>query len=259
MRGKANSRHRQIDSAAKAAFIAGLRDGLCREDAAAAAGFSLTGFYGARARDPRFAAEWKDALSLPPAADRRAKAYADRGEVRICGANRRLLQRRRRRNVRFTAERREIYVIRLAETGDSVAAARAAGVHPSTARLHRRDDPDFDSACREALTIGYDFLETELVRMRLEAQTRLRAAIDRADPTRLPALLAEQGAEFDRIMKLLARIDRKPHRLATNFKPGSRHRAWTFEEAIVELDKALDALARKTGKPRPHELGEGRG
>jgi hypothetical protein len=53
MRGKRNSRHRQIDAAAKAAFLAGLREGPRREDAAAAAGFSLMGFYNARARDPR--------------------------------------------------------------------------------------------------------------------------------------------------------------------------------------------------------------
>jgi hypothetical protein len=37
MRGKANSRHRQIGAQAKAAFLAGLREGLRREDAAAAA------------------------------------------------------------------------------------------------------------------------------------------------------------------------------------------------------------------------------
>ena len=62
------------------------------------------------------AAEWSDALALPPAAERRALAYEKRGEVRISGANRRLLQRRRRRNVRFTAEHPALYrIIRQAE------------------------------------------------------------------------------------------------------------------------------------------------
>jgi hypothetical protein len=250
---------RQIDSVAKAAFIARLKEGLCREDAAAAAGFSLTGFYGARNRDPQFASDWKSALALPPAARRRDRAYEERGEVRIAPSNRRLLQRRRRRLVRFTAERREIYVTHLAETCDSVAAAQAAGVHPGTARYHRRIDPVFDSACCDALAQGYRFLETEIVRLRLEAQKRLRAALERADPAARPALLAEQGAEFDRIMKLLARFDRKARRPDSRFKPGGRRQAWTFERAIVELDKALDGLARKTGKPRPHERGEGQG
>lgn len=253
MRGKANSRHRQIDAAAKAAFLAGLREGLRREDSAAAAGFSLTGFYGARYRDPAFAADWKEVLALPPAAERRARSYEERGEVRIAAANRRLLQRRRRRHVRFDEGHREIYVAHLAETCDSVAAAEAAGVHPTTARLHRRMDPDFDSACCDALAEGYPRLEAELVRLRLRAQERLRAAIERAGPVPPPELLAEQGAEFDRIMKLLDRLDRKARRPEANFTPGGRRQAWTFERAIVQLDKALDALARKTGKPRPHE------
>ncbi|HEX8667609.1 MAG TPA: hypothetical protein VF727_04465, partial [Allosphingosinicella sp.] len=69
----------QIGAAAKAAFVAALRSGARREDAADAAGFSLTGFYGARRRDPAFAAEWKAALAASAATDRRARAYAQRG------------------------------------------------------------------------------------------------------------------------------------------------------------------------------------
>jgi hypothetical protein len=232
---------RQIDSGAKAAFLADLREGLCREDAAAAAGFSLTGFYGARRRDPSFGSDWEAALALPPAAERRARAYEERGEVRIASANRRILQRRRRRHVRFTAERRDIYVTRLAETCDSVAAAEAAGIHPSTARLHRRLDPAFDQVCREALAEGYVFLEAEAVRLRLAAQERLRAALDRADPVPSAPLLAEEGAEFDRIMKLLARFDRERRSGAVaTAAPGARRR--TFDQSLAELEKALAHL-----------------
>src|SRR5688500_17100841 len=105
MSGRTDKRPQpRIDAAAKALFLAKLREGLCREDAAAAAGFSLTGFYGARYRDAAFAADWKDALAMPPAAERRARVYEERGEVRIAPANRRLYQRRRRRNVRFDIE-----------------------------------------------------------------------------------------------------------------------------------------------------------
>jgi hypothetical protein len=233
---------RSLGPEAKAAFLAGLREGLCREDAAAAAGFSLTGFYGARRRDPVFAADWSDALALPPAAERRARAYEQRGEVRISGANRRLLQRRRRRHVRFTAERREIYVTRLAETCDSVAAAEAAGVHPSTARLHRRLDPGFDEVCGEALAEGYVFLETEIVRLRLAAQKRLRAAIDRAHPAPSETLLAEEAAEFDRIMKLLNRFDRKHRRPDARAARVGRRPALTFDQSLAALEKALDHL-----------------
>ncbi|HEX8624507.1 MAG TPA: hypothetical protein VF782_05445 [Allosphingosinicella sp.] len=238
---------RSIGPEAKALFLAGLREGLCREDAAAAAGFSLTGFYGARRRDPRFAAGWKDALALPPAAGRRALAYAERGEVRIASANRRLFQRRRRRNVRFDAERREIYIARFIDTGDRVAAASAAGVSPSTVDYHRRHDPAFAGIHREALALCYARLEVEAVRLCLAAQARLRAAMAAAGDSPPKALLAEAGAEFDRIMKLLARFDRKPRRPDSRFAPGGRRQLSTFEEAIEALDKRMDAL----GVPRP--------
>lgn len=256
MRGKANSRHRQIGSSAKAAFLTGLRNGLRREDAAAVAGFSLMGFYNARARDPVFAADWKSALALPPAAARRAQAYAERGEVRIAGANRRLLQ-RRRRLVRFDARRREIYIAHLVATGDTVAAAAEAGVSPSAVNYHRRRHRDFEQVHREALDSCYRRLETEAVRLSLAAQARLRAAMEAAGDSPPKALLEEQGAEFDRIMKLLARYDRKPRAPEANFKPGGRRQAWTFERAIAALDEAMDALARKTGKPLRRKRGVG--
>jgi hypothetical protein len=242
MRGSANSRHRQIDSAAKALFLAGLREGLCREDSAAAAGFSLTGFYGARRRDPGFAADWAAALALPPAAERRTLAYEQRGEVRITGANRRLLQRRRRRNVRFTAVRREAYLTHFIATGDRVAAAAAAGVSPATVDYHRRKDPVFAEACRQAWSESVVRLETEAVRLALAAQARLRQIVESAADAPHRPLLADEGAEFDRIMRLLDYRDRKPNRPASNFKPGSKHAPWSFERAIRALDKALDSF-----------------
>ncbi len=246
---------RRIDAAAKAAFLNGLREGLRREDAAAAAGFSLMGFYNARARDPEFAAEWKAALALPPAAERRARAYEERGEVRIAPANRRLFQRRRRRNVRFNSERRELYIAHFVATGDKVAAAAAAGVSRATVDYHIRHYPAFAEAHREALDLCYGRLETEAVRLRLAAQARLRAAIEAAGDSPPVALLEEEGAEFDRILKLLDRFDRKPRRPDSRFTPGGRRQRWTFNDAIILLDKRMDAL----GVPRralPREEGE---
>lgn len=161
---------RGIDAAAKAAFLAALRDGAPREDAAAAAGFSLTGFYGARRRDPAFAADWADALAQPAAATRRTKAYADRGEVRIASANHRVWQKRRRTHVRFTLERQEIFLEHFAATGDTRASAKAAGISESTVNLHRRIYPEFADLFREALAIALPRLEAEALRLRREAQ-----------------------------------------------------------------------------------------
>ncbi|HEX6376579.1 MAG TPA: hypothetical protein VFZ91_12765 [Allosphingosinicella sp.] len=117
-------------------------------------------------------------------------------------------------------------------------------------------DPVFDSACREALEQGYVLLHAEVLRQRLRAQKRLRAAIGRAGPVPPPALLAEQEAEFERIMKLLARHDRRQRRPDGRFKPGGRRQPWTFEDSIVALDKALDALG-VTRIPLPPEEGKG--
>lgn len=227
-----------IDAAAKARFLEALRDGARREDAAAAAGFSLTGFYGARRRDPAFAAAWKEALAAGPAAERRGRAYETRGEIRIAPANRRPLQRRRRRHVRFDADRQALFLAHFARNADTRAAAAEAGVCEATVDNHRRTDPAFAAAFEEALDSAYVRLEVELLRQRLAALARLRAAIEEADPPDAPAL-AETAAEFDRVLKLLARRDRKPRAPEGT---GTRRRVWSFEAAIALLAARLAAL-----------------
>jgi hypothetical protein len=230
---------RRIDEAAKAAFLAALRGGARREDAAEATGFSLMGFYGARSRDPVFKTAWAEALAAPAAAARRVRAYEERGEVRIAPANRRVFQRRRRRNVRFDSTAQAVYLAHFATCGDSRPAAAAAGVHVSTVRYHRRNHSAFAEADKQALAEAYESLEIESVRQRLAAQKQLRAAIEDAAPNPPPGLVADYGAEFDRTMKLLARLDRKPRRPDHH---GPRHGRWTFEQAIALLEKRMRAL-----------------
>jgi hypothetical protein len=59
-------------------------------------------------------------------------------------------------------------------------------------------------------------------------------------------------------MKLLDYFHRKPNRPATHYQPGSKHAPWSFERAIKDLDKALDALGdRRT--PFPPDVKGGRG
>lgn len=230
---------RRIDAAAKAQFLAALHRGERREDAAAGAGFSLTGFYAARYRDPAFAARWKEALADSAAAERRRAPRPEGGETRIVPVNRRLYQRRFMRQVRFDQRRREIFLAHFAWSADLTAAAVAAGVSESTVTYHRRTDPAFDSECREALDRAYLLLEAEALRQRLEAQRRLRAAMDASGPLTPPEDVAE---EFERVMKLLARWDRKPQRPQRDAAPGGPRRAWTFDAAIALLDSRLQAL-----------------
>jgi hypothetical protein len=276
--GDSRGPRRRIDEAAKAEFLAGLRRGESREDAALAAGFSLMGFYGARSRDRAFKAGWTEALVASAAAERRVRAYAERGErgergeIRIASANRRLYQRRRRRNVRFDAAAQAVFLTHFAATGDTKASAEAAGVSESTVHLHRRTDPAFAEAYAQALADAYVRLEAEALRRRLEAQAKLRAAIEAACPERsrgaggvLPPALApcphcgqraDEGAEFDRAMKLLARWDRKPRRPDSRFTPGGRRRRRTFDEAIVLLERKLRALGVRIPAPPPDGEGD---
>ena len=65
-----------------------------------------------------------------------------------------------------------------------------------------------------------------------------------------PPPRSPRGVEFDRIMKLLARWDRKPRRPGSRFTPGRRQR-WTFEETIVLLDKKLRAIGARRSVPPP--------
>lgn len=276
MHGSIDSRRPQriIGAPAKATFLAALRRGVPREDAAAEAGFSLTGFYGARRRDPAFAADWAEALAAPEAAGRRARAYEERGkgELRIASANRRLVQRQRRRHVRFTLERQELFLEHFAASGDTKAAAEAAGISEATVHLHRRLHAEFAECYDEALASAYPKLEADALRLRLEAQARLRAAVARGacrDPREIKRSSRAQSrgevegrgltkcptcghdpdddAQFDRNMRLLARRDRKRRRVDSRFTPGGRRQRWTFEEAIELLDKRMRALGLRSG------------
>jgi hypothetical protein len=255
----------RIDAEAKAAFLAALRDGATREDAAAATGFSLTGFYGQRRRDPGFAADWAEALAQPPAAERRAMAYAARdargepGEMRIAPANRRRLQRRRRRHVRFTAECQAICLAHLAVSGDTKAAAEAAGVCKATVHNRRRADPAFAELYRQALAASVPLLEAEALCLALKAHKRLRAvlatiAVTRERPACCPTCghSPDEAEAFDRAMRLLARHDRKERRMERTFRPGGRRQPLTFEQAIADVERYL----RGIGVPI---LGEGCG
>ena len=55
--------------------------------------------------------------------------------------------------------------------------------------------------------------------------------------------------EFERVMKLLARYDRRDGRVGPREIGHGRQRRWTFEEAMVALDKKLRSLGLRHGIP----------
>ena len=219
MGGKRECRkQRVIDWEAKGAFVEALLQGESLEEAAAKAGFSLEGMYGARRKDPAFRAVWEQALA--------GSARA----VRIAGNNGRCAQLRKMRNVRFGNDRKQTFLDRFAGTCDAGAAAAVAGIDISTVYKHRAKDPAFAALFDEALAHGYVRLEAEALRQRIEAQRRLSDGL-------LPD--GEIAEEFDRVLKLLQRWDRRGGRIGVRpAEPHGRH-AWSFDEAIELLATKL--------------------
>ncbi len=236
---------RLIDAEAKAVFVAALRANAHREEAARAAGFPLKSLYGARRRDPVFALAWSWALALAAADEQAARASA-RGArdedvvIRIAPHNRRPLQRRRMRWVRFTEKRQQIFLDHFAGTADFGASAEAAGVSPATVTAHCRKHPEFAALKDKALREAVASLEAEAVRQRLDMQRRLA---ENLEPK------GELAAEFERVMKLLARWDRRDGRVGPREIGHGRQRRWTFDEAIEALDRKLRALGLRYGIP----------
>lgn len=239
---------RRIDAAAKLRFLKGVRAGQSRRDAAAGTGFGWQAFYQIRRRDPLYEFAWLAAMELSARDAQDARRAAEtlrevQAEGTIEGQNRRLLQLKRNRGYRFDERRKQIFLDHFAGTADEHAAAAAAGVSYVTVRSHVRRDPGFAALRDEALGMAYAVLEAEAVRQRLEAQQRLRANLDPK---------GEMAQEFDRVMKLLARYDRRDGRIATREHAPAPSRAFSFEDAIVALDKALDSLgSRRAPFPAP--------
>jgi hypothetical protein len=237
---------RLIDAAAKARFAAALRAGAARAEAAAQAGFALKSLYRARQRDPVFRLGWIWALELSAADEQAARGRARGDEagagaavpVRIAPQGGRPLQRRRMRWVRFTEARQQIFLDHFAGTADAHEAAEAAGVCYATVTAHRRRHPEFAAAWDAALREAVVRLEAEAVRQRLEMQRRLA---DNLEPS------GEMAAEFERVMKLLARWDRRDGRIGAREVGHGRQRRWSFEEACVALDKRLRSLGLRHG------------
>lgn len=256
---KALGRRPIIDGAAKVAMLAALREGRRLDEVAASYGVTLQAFYSARRRDPLFAAAWRDAHRLPAEAERRPAEAGEGDDSLIASNNRRLLQRRKMRHVRFDEGRKGVFLVHFAQSCDLLAAARAAGVCERTVYNHLQRDPAFAEAFLAALAEGYRRLEAEAVRRRLEAQERLRTAFEEAEANGTPLPVAEEGVEFDRAMKLLARWDRGDGRLGLREVGHGRRRRWTFEEAIAALDKRMRDLGLPRGVAPPQGAGKGIG
>jgi len=261
---------RRIDGAVKARFVAALRAGVGRDAAAKAEGFSAEAFYCARQRDALFRSAWVWAMEMSAVEEREARRAGELGAAaaldgEIQPNNKRLVQRRRKRGIGFTDARKQLFLDHFAGTADAQAACDAAGIHFSTMYKHRRTDPVFAAGWDAALAGAYPLLEAELVRKRLEAQRRgafepvpnggqqrkdAGAGPEQARPEQ------EQAGEFERVMKLLDRLDRQGRSGVREARPG-RQKRMSFEEAIAALDGKLRALGLRRGILPPPDGGGG--
>ncbi|WP_324750421.1 hypothetical protein SH591_02775 [Sphingomonas sp. LY54] len=272
-RTESSGRRVRIDAAAKAACLDGLLAGARVADLAAAIGVTPQALQRARKRDPLFDAGWRAAHAASAAAERGGAgrgSVGPAGEERIAANNLRGLQVRKMRHVRFGAKRQQCFLAHFAWSADTLAAAAAAGVCETTVYNQRRSNPAFAEEFQAALDQAYARLEAEALRQRLAAQQALRAAVERsepgAQPGAAPLLPAEMAAEFERVLKLLARWDRKPRRPERHAAPDGRQEPWSFEGAIALLNRRLAALGMAV-PPLPSgvaarydgEAGEGEG
>jgi hypothetical protein len=227
---------RLIDTAIKAQVVAALRKGQSREAVAAAVGFPLQSLYAARSRDPLFRHAWEWAMDLYAWYQRVGEPLPpvdDGVTVRIAPQGNRPLQRRRMNWVKFNESRQQIFLDHFAATADAGAAAAKAGVCIGTVESHRRRNPEFAAAWQAALDHAVALLEAESVRQRLAAQRRLT---ENLHPE------GEMTEEFERVMKLLQRWDRKNGSAGPRPRPPGPSEVWTFDDAIGALERRLTAL-----------------
>ena len=157
--------------------------------------------------------------------------------------------------MRFDERRKGVFLAHFALSCDLLAAAAAAGVCERTVYKHRGVDPVFREAFQAALEEGYAWLGAEALRQRLEAQRRLRAAIEEAEAAGSPLPLREEGVEFGRAMKLLARWDRRHGLLGPREVRHRRRPRMSFDDAIALLDRKLRNLGHRV--PPAEEAGAG--
>lgn len=215
----------RIDDEAKGVFLRALEDGLWLKDAASRAGFTLGAFWKERRRDPAFDSAVVDALDLTSDA------------CLIRPTNGRPIQRRGHRRLRFVGWRVDVFLSHFAATCNEAEAAEAAGVSPATVYRKRRKDPGFAASHQAALDHGYVRLEAEALRQRLAAQQRMAEAVEAGT-----ALGADLCQEFERVLKLLARWDRRGGVAGPRTVSPAAARAWTFDSAIEAIERKLKAL-----------------
>ena len=152
----------------------------------------------------------------------------------INGGNNRRVQKRKAAKVRFTDERRQVFLDHLAACCNVTAAAAGAGVGVRTVYDARRREPAFAQAWEEAIVIGYATIEAELIARAARFQHYVPGDTPVPGPEGIDTWLA---------MDLL-RLHRAP-RAGTAKAGGRAPRVASVEETVAAIEKKLKVLARR--------------
>lgn len=226
-------RARKFGGQETAAFIAALEAGATVAVAAKTAGCSVGTAYNRRRAEAAFRASWEAAVEK-----------SNRPWL-IAPKNGRRLQKWKPRPIKFTAERKAIYLEHFAATCDADEAARLAGVGDSTVYTHRKQDPEFAAGWAEALDAGYRNLEAELARQRLAAAKRMKAAVAAG------AAAPDHAQEFERGLALLKHYANRRGRPEPRTRLARGDQKWSFGEAVAALEKKLKTLGYAVDEDEP--------
>ena len=187
------------------AFLTALRRGALVAAAALEAKVAIATLYYWRGRDPLFAMAWESAAALSAEAPGR--------------------------RLRFDARRRGLFLTAFERSCNLSDACARTGIDPTTVYRLICRDPEFERDCRAALERGGAALELALAARRAEEARAMRGyeIVPRGTMT----------TDFEQIMTLLARYERRDGSIGPRFVRHGRQQRWSFDDAIELLGRKL--------------------
>lgn len=175
------------------------------------------------------------------------------GDDEYVAQRNRPVQARKARSNGWTKVRREEFLIELAASCNIVRATALVEMSPSSAYRLRQRDGEFAAQWQAALTVGYERLETALVRRALETigEIAIEALDERAEP--VEKMTVDQAIAILRSHRESIRQGRVRRR-----KPQPREIA-TQEETDAALVKRFHMVERHRAANRPPPGSEGTG
>jgi len=231
-RGWGGGGHFALDAREMAAFVMAVERGATIGAAAREAGVAVSTLYYRRRVSLPFAQAWAEA------------AAKSARPMLVAASGGRKLVLRRGRPVKFDRARKQAFLDHFAGTCNLEAAAKAAGICVNSVYRALASDPAFAEGFEEALKAGYQLLEAEAVRQQREAQKKYRIS-PKGDP-------AAQAQSFERTLQLLREYKRPGGGVGRRAAlRGDARSRWTFDEAMVALEKKLKNFGVEIGEEAP--------